>query len=85
MVAFHPKKRELAVSSASGVQIRDLDTGKVLTDLAQPGAMHLAWHPDGKTLAVAGVDRIVHIWDVDRRKEIARLEGHKSERNPICL
>ena len=78
MLAFHPKKSQLAVSCATGVQIRDLDTGKVLTDLAQPGAMHLVWHPDGKTLAVADGDRIVHIWDVAARKIIARLEGHKS-------
>src|SRR4029453_11657579 len=67
----------LAVSCATGVQIWDLDSGTMLTELSQPRAEYLAWHPDGKTLAVDGGNRIVHIWDVAARKNIARLEGHK--------
>lgn len=78
MLAYHPRDRQLAVSIASGVQVRDLETGNVLAELAQPGAGHLAWHPDGKTLAVEGGKRIVHIWDLATRKQITRLEGHKN-------
>ena len=42
------------------------------------GELCIAWHPDGKSLAVAGGDRIIRIWDVTTRKQIARLEGHKA-------
>ena len=79
-LAFHPRDSQLAISCATGVQIRDLDSGNVLAELAQPaGARMIAWNPDGNTLAVDGVDRIVYIWDVAARKTIARLEGHKNE------
>jgi serine/threonine protein kinase/WD40 repeat protein len=76
---FNPKARQLAVCHAAGVQIRDLDTGSVLAELAQvtqPG-INVAWHPNGKSLAAVGSDRNIYIWDVATRKQLARLEGHK--------
>ena len=78
MLAFHPNNSQLAISCPTGVQIRDINSGNLLADLAHPaGAMLIAWHPDGNTLAVDGGDQFVHIWDVAARKAIARLEGHK--------
>jgi serine/threonine protein kinase/WD40 repeat protein/tetratricopeptide (TPR) repeat protein len=78
-LAFHPKDQQLAISYANCVQIRDLETGRLVAELAQPAVADcLAWRPDGKTLAVAGGDRSIHIWDVATRKQIAQLEGHKS-------
>jgi serine/threonine protein kinase/WD40 repeat protein len=81
-LAFHPEGRQLAIGHAVGVEIRDLETGNVVAELAQRVQPHggdcLAWHPDGKSLAVVGNDRTIHIWDVAARKEIARLEGHKN-------
>jgi eukaryotic-like serine/threonine-protein kinase len=83
-LAFHPKDRRLAFTTAAGVQIRDLETGGVTTELAPlAGVWSLAWNPDGKTLAVA-CDRNIHIWDVASRKPIARLEGHKSDGIYLC-
>jgi WD40 repeat protein len=76
-LAYHPKGRQLALSHATCVVIRDLDTGNVVAELAQPGAHFLAWSPDGKTLAVAAGDR-AHIWDVARRIDVVRLEGHRN-------
>src|SRR5262249_39745043 len=32
-------------------------------------AEHLAWHPDGKTLAAVGGDRMIHLWDPATREE----------------
>jgi hypothetical protein len=53
--AFDPKGRRLAVACGKSVEIRDLDTGKAVA-LPQPvPAYNLAWHSDGKTLAVASV------------------------------
>jgi eukaryotic-like serine/threonine-protein kinase len=81
-MAFHPKKPQLAIGHANGVRICDLETGSVLAELTQaiePGhAMKVGWNPDGRSLAVVGSDRIIHIWDVATRKPIARLEGHKN-------
>jgi serine/threonine protein kinase/WD40 repeat protein len=81
-LAFHPRERQLAFGHAAGVQIRDLETCSVLAELpqaAQPyGGFTLAWHPDGKSLAVVGNDWTIAIWDVAARKQIARLEGHKN-------
>jgi serine/threonine protein kinase/WD40 repeat protein len=77
--AFHPEGRQLAFICATGIQVYDLETGRILADLPQPpGAENVSWHPDGKTLAVVGDDRIIHIWDVATRKPIIRLEGHKN-------
>ena len=34
--------------------------------------------PDGKTLATAGSDRMVRLWDVETGKELQRFEGHRA-------
>jgi serine/threonine protein kinase/WD40 repeat protein len=79
-LAFHPKAQHLAIGNATGVQIRDLASGVVLTDLPQPcRGGQIAWHPDGKMLAVNGGDRIIHLWDVATRKPIVRLEGYQHD------
>lgn len=36
----------------------------------------IAWSPDGKTLATAGFDNTVRLWDAATRKEIRSYEGH---------
>ena len=80
----HPGSRQLAVSCDTSVEIRDLDTGKVVVELqplAQP--YHLAWHPDGKTLAVACTDSGIHLWDVAAGKQTLVLEGPRN--NGITL
>ena len=38
-LAFHPGGRQIAVSHANGVQLRDLETGSVLADLAAADAV----------------------------------------------
>ncbi len=80
-LAFHPKGRQLAVSCATGVRIYDVETGNMVAKLAQHiGAECVAWQPpDGKTLAVTGGDRIIHIWDVATCKPITQLKGHKAD------
>ncbi len=36
----------------------------------------VSWSPDGKTLATAGFDNTVRLWDAATRKEIRKYEGH---------
>jgi WD40 repeat protein len=43
--------------------------------LPDPGA-HLALSPDGRLLALAGADRIAHVWDINSGREVAALKGH---------
>jgi serine/threonine protein kinase/WD40 repeat protein len=75
-LAYHPQARQLASSHAAGVQIIDLETGNVLADLPElAGGHYIAWHPNGKTLAVAFNDRTIHLWDVVTCKPSIRLEG----------
>src|SRR5262249_54830074 len=52
-LAFHPDGTKLALSThgPGQVQIRDVETGKILRTVAQPAARALAWHPEGKLLA----------------------------------
>jgi serine/threonine protein kinase/WD40 repeat protein len=78
-LAFHPTQRKVAVAHPNGVQVRDLETGKVLASFPHVRDAYpwTAWHPDGKTLATVGGDWIIRLWDVATRKEIVRLEGAK--------
>jgi RNA polymerase sigma factor (sigma-70 family) len=41
-------------------------------------ALSLDYSRDGKTLATAGFDGVVHLWDMIQAKEVARLNGEKS-------
>jgi WD40 repeat protein len=76
-LAFDPRHQRLAITSGKEIQVRDLDSGKVLAQMEQPvGTNHVAWHPDGNTLAVAGNDDKIHLWNVTTGKPGWVLEGH---------
>ncbi len=36
----------------------------------------IAWSPDGKTIATAGFDNTIRLWDAGTRKEIKKFDGH---------
>ncbi|MFO0889432.1 MAG: protein kinase [Isosphaeraceae bacterium] len=83
-LAFSPDGTMLAVGHgeysqvmANPVVFYRADTGEELFTLDGPlgGNNDLAFHPDGKRLAVAGKDA-VEIWDVTTRRRLKRLPGH---------
>ncbi|MCI0461125.1 MAG: serine/threonine-protein kinase, partial [Gemmataceae bacterium] len=78
-LTFHPGNRQLAVSHAFQVDILDLETGETVASLPlSVVTTDSAWHPDGRTLAVVGVNYNIYLWDVPARKQTVVLEGEKN-------
>src|SRR5262249_18350696 len=85
-VAFSPDGKTLAAGLESGeVRLFDVASGWQVATLA--GSLHggrvrwLGFHPDGRSLVVAGTwtDNAVCVWDLATRKQPRRLPGHRSE------
>src|SRR5262249_6387290 len=45
----------------------------------------IAYSGDGKTLASAGQDRVVRLWDAETGKELRRFEGHDHHVHAVAL
>ena len=69
------------VSEEGTVRIIETATGTITASwLAHADTIFdLALSRDGRLLATAGGDRLVKIWDLATRKEIAKLEGHTAQ------
>jgi WD40 repeat protein len=91
-VAFSPDGKTLAAGLESGeVRLFDVDMtretpgrfGWQVATLAGlgPRMRWLGFHPDGRSLVVAGAlnDHTVFVWDLATRKQPRRLPGHQSE------
>jgi serine/threonine protein kinase/WD40 repeat protein len=78
---FHPDRRHLAVSSATprGVSVWDLAAREVVTRLPGPGGQggSLAWSPDGRLLAVGGLDMNIYLCRFPGGICQAVLRGHE--------
>jgi serine/threonine protein kinase/WD40 repeat protein len=84
---MHPRRHELAIAlgavwgdpDSETVRVLDLDRGTVQAELVlnpRKETGHIAWHPDGRTLAVAYTQFVV-LWDVPTGKEVGRITDHK--------
>src|SRR5205085_9063005 len=63
-LAFQPQSQSVAVAHDLGVEIRDLDTGKLLAALPTPDSIEcLTWNPDGKTLGVSCDNETIYLWN----------------------
>jgi WD40 repeat protein len=73
--AFHPQGRWLAVAHGTTVQIWDLASGQRALEFGFPlpeALVHLAWSPDGTTLASASHDNLA-LFSIDGDQKRSRL------------
>jgi WD40 repeat protein/serine/threonine protein kinase len=80
-LAFAPDGRRLAVTREDSSVLRIYDTldGTFWEQLHPATVYAAAWRPDGRLLATACADRLIHIVNTDERREVATLAGHLSE------
>jgi serine/threonine protein kinase/WD40 repeat protein len=81
--AFHPSDRQLAVSrdNSASVDIWDADSEAIVTKLplGTERVCSIAWHPDGRRLALGFGSSRAEIWDVATRQRVATMEGHAQD------
>jgi len=85
-VAVSPDGKWISSCSAEGtVKIWELDTGKIIKDLAQhqPGSNHsincLEYNPSTLTLACGSTDKTVKYWDLENFQNICKTSVDTSE------
>jgi serine/threonine protein kinase len=76
-LAISGDNKIFAGDRSGGLRVWSLDSSEPLLTAQQPGAVNaVAISPDGKTLATAGSDKIVRLWNSDSLKQRLPLEGH---------
>ncbi|HQR07417.1 MAG TPA: protein kinase [Gemmatales bacterium] len=81
-MAFHPEGRTVAVgyNESNSVSLYDTTDGKHLADLplGETCRQMVAWHPDGKRLAI-GTSKLIQLWDAQAHRKLMDLPGHMQE------
>src|SRR5262249_26831074 len=81
-LAFHPEGRLLALGCGSDptvILILNADTGETVHRLEHPTQAHwLAWSGNGRLLAAAGCDHSILVWDMESRRLLSELVGHRA-------
>ncbi len=86
-VALSADGKELACIGGGKAQLYDLDRRKPLETI-EPKARTLcgiAFSPDRKLLALGSEDKVVVIWDLAGKRELARLHGHAYAVGPMVF
>jgi WD40 repeat protein len=77
-VILSPDGKFVAGNVDGGVTVRGRASGKEVRLLPEPGYQsHLAFAPDGRTLALAGKGGTIRLWDVELAKEVGVPGGHE--------
>ena len=83
-VAVHPGARLIAMASdrTRRVHVWDRSAGRVIRTLAGENERRfteVSWHRDGRTLAAAGDDHLVYVWNAESGERSRELHGHWAE------
>jgi WD40 repeat protein len=74
---FRPDGNQIAVVYNRTCRVLDAETGGLVRSIPLPVAGNgVAWSPDGTTLAIAGADNKIYLWDAATGIRKATLEGH---------
>ena len=78
-MAYSPDGTHLAVASAAGIWIYDLETLQALNLLTTHtgGILDVSYSPNGKTIAGVGGNGTVQLWDVTMGSLQKNLTGHR--------
>ncbi|MCU0702894.1 MAG: WD40 repeat domain-containing protein [Fimbriiglobus sp.] len=92
-VAIHPDSRLLAVGGVDVLSTGERDGAVCVWDRATKeklmtfdvGVYAVAFDPQGKYLAGAGLTDRVHVWDLTSEQEVFVLEGHQQRINDVAF
>jgi WD40 repeat protein len=92
-LVFSPDGMKLATAGSDNwggdhaIRVWDVATGKELNPWDAHGApvTSVAVSPDGRTIATAGRDGVVHVWEATTGKHLLRLEGYPGRRPQVSF
>ena len=75
---YSPDGKELAVASNMGIWLYDVQTGAEVALLSghKGEVKAVAYRPDGKIIASAGLDETIRLWHPKTGESVATLTGH---------
>ena len=87
-VRYDPSGQKLAISAFVDERIAILDprSGATLRMLTNGAALgEVAWHPRDSSLAAAGKDGLIYVWDTSTGRLLHALKGHQSEPGTVAF